>query len=82
MVKQFGINLKKLIHWFHLPRKMGEAAVIAYETNCQFFSNFRVMDMVAGGQDAPLVPFSEGLLYHDPKNHVFYKILVALVMLR
>jgi len=64
---------------YHLPQsrnnlvsstlQMGESSIIAYENRVNVIDNFRVMDIAAGGEGAPLVPFSERILYQE-KNKI------------
>lgn len=50
--------------------QIGEPSVITYHTNIPTISNFRTMDVAAGGEGAPLVPMSEFMLFRSESEDI------------
>lgn len=49
----------------HSTLQIGDPAYLAFDHKTTVISNFRPMDMAAGGNGAPLVPYTEYILYRS-----------------
>lgn len=50
--------------------QIGDPSIVAYAFNKKVISNFRMMDMAAGGCGAPLIPFVDYLLYNSSEKSI------------
>lgn len=59
--------------YFSSTLQIGEPSVIAYAFNKKVISNFRTMDMAAGGSGAPLIPFVNYQLYKNQNKNIAFQ---------
>jgi anhydro-N-acetylmuramic acid kinase len=67
LVASHGQTIYHLVDPGRVPStlQLGEPSIIAYQTGITTVADFRVADMAAGGQGAPLVSFLDVLLFNN-----------------
>lgn len=50
--------------------QLGEPSILVEKFNCPVVSNFRSMDIAAGGQGAPLVAYVDSQLFSEKNKHI------------
>lgn len=55
---------------FPATLQIGEPSVIAHETGIPTIADFRVADMAAGGEGAPLIAYPDFMLFHNPTQTI------------
>lgn len=53
--------------------QIGDVSALSSYFSCPVVSDFRVRDFAEGGMGAPLVPYTEFILYSDPEEDVAYQ---------
>ncbi|HHU80779.1 MAG: anhydro-N-acetylmuramic acid kinase AnmK [Bacilli bacterium] len=66
----FWHNPDQMDGFYSSTLQLGEPSIIAYAFNKTVVSNFRVMDMAAGGSGAPLIPFSEFVIFKSNEKNI------------
>ena len=66
-------NPNNMDNYYSSTLQIGEPSVLAYKFNTLVISNFRTMDISAGGSGAPLVPFVNYALYKSNEKNVAFQ---------
>lgn len=63
-------NPNNLDGYFSSTLQIGDPSVVAYLLNKEVISNFRTMDMAAGGSGAPLMPYAHYLMFKGENKNI------------
>ena len=63
-------NPNNMDNYYSSTLQIGEPSVIAYAFNKTVVSNFRTMDMAAGGSGAPLMPYAHYLMFKNEGKNI------------
>lgn len=63
-------NPSNLDGYYYSTLQIGDPSVVAYQLNKKVVSNFRTMDMAAGGNGAPLMPYAHYLMFKNELKNI------------